>query len=196
MGASTELLEAVGIPGDRARDYPHELSGGMRQRVMIAMALACRPQLVLADEPITALDVMTQAQILTLLRDLRERLGLSMILISHDLSVLAETCDRVAIMYAGRLVEEASVATLFPPKAPASGPAHPYTQGLLHAFPNIRGERRFVDGHAGLPAGPGHASARLPVPRAMPRRDRAMRVRRPCAAARGAGPRRGVPPGG
>ena len=113
-GRVTELLEAVGIPGDRARDYPHELSGGMRQRVMIAMALACRPQLVLADEPITALDVMTQAQILTLLRDLRERLGLSMILISHDLSVLAETCDRVAIMYAGRLVEEASVDDAVP----------------------------------------------------------------------------------
>jgi peptide/nickel transport system ATP-binding protein len=150
-GRVTELLEAVGIPGDRARDYPHELSGGMRQRVMIAMALACRPQLVLADEPITALDVMTQAQILTLLRDLRERLGLSMILISHDLSVLAETCDRVAIMYAGRLVEEASVTTLFPPEAAGSGPAHPYTQGLLHAFPNIRGERRFVDGMPGYP---------------------------------------------
>jgi peptide/nickel transport system ATP-binding protein len=150
-GRVTELLEAVGIPGDRARDYPHELSGGMRQRVMIAMALACRPQLVLADEPITALDVMTQAQILTLLRDLRERLGLSMILISHDLSVLAETCDRVAIMYAGRLVEEASVTTLFPPKGAGAGPAHPYTQGLLHAFPNIRGERRFVDGMPGYP---------------------------------------------
>jgi peptide/nickel transport system ATP-binding protein len=150
-GRVTELLEAVGIPGDRARDFPHELSGGMRQRVMIAMALACRPQLVLADEPITALDVMTQAQILTLLRDLRERLGLSMILISHDLSVLAETCDRVAIMYAGRLVEEGSVATLFPRKGAGAGPAHPYTQGLLHAFPNIRGERRFVDGMPGYP---------------------------------------------
>ncbi len=150
-GRVTELLEAVGIPGDRAQDYPHELSGGMRQRVMIAMALACRPQLVLADEPITALDVMTQAQILTLLRDLRERLGLSMILISHDLSVLAETCDRVAIMYAGRLVEEASVTTLFPPKGGGGGPTHPYTQGLLNAFPNIRGERRFVDGMPGYP---------------------------------------------
>jgi peptide/nickel transport system ATP-binding protein len=150
-GRVTELLEAVGIPGDRARDYPHELSGGMRQRVMIAMALACRPQLVLADEPITALDVMTQAQILTLLRDLRERLGLSMILISHDLSVLAETCDRVAIMYAGRLVEEGSVATLFPPAGTGGGPAHPYTQGLLNAFPNIRGERRFVDAMPGYP---------------------------------------------
>ena len=150
-GRVTELLEGVGIPGDRAHDYPHELSGGMRQRVMIAMALACRPELVLADEPITALDVMTQAQILTLLRDLRERLGLSMILISHDLSVLAETCDRVAIMYAGRIIEEGSVSTLFPPKGAGSGPAHPYTKGLLNAFPNIRGERRFVDGMPGYP---------------------------------------------
>ncbi len=150
-GRVTELLEAVGIPGDRARDYPHELSGGMRQRVMIAMALVCRPQLVLADEPITALDVMTQAQILRLLRDLRERLGLSMILISHDLSVLAETCDRVAIMYAGRMVEEASVQALFPRKGTGEGPAHPYTKGLLNAFPNIRGERRFVDGMPGYP---------------------------------------------
>ena len=167
-GRVAELLEAVGIPADRARDYPHELSGGMRQRVMIAMALACRPALVIADEPVTALDVMTQAQILTLLRDLRSRLGLSMILISHDLSVLAETCDRVAIMYAGKLAEEGPVAALFPPVPvlgpvpgpvlgsvppdPASGgPAHPYTQGLLQAFPNIRGERRFVDGMPGYP---------------------------------------------
>jgi peptide/nickel transport system ATP-binding protein len=146
-----ELLEAVGIPADRARDYPHELSGGMRQRVMIAMALACRPDLVIADEPVTALDVMTQAQILTLLRDLRDRFGLSMILISHDLSVLAETCDRVAIMYAGKLVEEAPVPTLFPGEGGTGGPAHPYTRGLLDAFPNIRRERRFVDGMPGYP---------------------------------------------
>jgi peptide/nickel transport system ATP-binding protein len=147
-----ELLEAVGIPADRARDYPHELSGGMRQRVMIAMALACRPDLVIADEPVTALDVMTQAQILALLRELREQFGLSMILISHDLSVLAETCDRVAIMYAGRLVEEGPTAALFPPRgSPGTGPAHPYTRGLLDAFPNIRAERRFVDGMPGYP---------------------------------------------
>jgi len=149
---AAELLEAVGIPGDRGRDYPHELSGGMRQRVMIAMALACRPDLVIADEPVTALDVMTQAQILTLLRDLRDRFDVSMILISHDLSVLAETCDRVAIMYAGKLVEEAPVGTLFPGShGEGRGPAHPYTRGLLDAFPNIRRERRFVDGMPGYP---------------------------------------------
>jgi peptide/nickel transport system ATP-binding protein len=146
-----ELLDAVGIPADRARDYPHELSGGMRQRVMIAMALACRPQLVIADEPVTALDVMTQAQILALLRDLRRRFDLSMILISHDLSVLAETCDRVAIMYAGRIVEQAPAAALFPGAGRSGGPAHPYTKGLLGAFPNIHGERRFLDGMPGYP---------------------------------------------
>ncbi len=147
-----ELLEAVGIPADRARDYPHELSGGMRQRAMIAMALACRPDLIIADEPVTALDVMTQAQILRVLRDLRERLGLAMILISHDLSVLAETCDRVMIMYAGLVVEEGPAAAIFPGSGRTSeGPAHPYTKGLLGAFPNIRGERVFVDGMPGYP---------------------------------------------
>jgi peptide/nickel transport system ATP-binding protein len=148
---AAELLDAVGIAPDRVRDYPHELSGGMRQRVMIAMALACRPDLVIADEPVTALDVMTQAQILELLRDLRSRLGLSMILISHDLSVLAETCDRVAIMYAGRVVEQAPAAALFPAEGAGGGPAHPYTKALLGAFPNIHSERRLVDGLAGYP---------------------------------------------
>jgi peptide/nickel transport system ATP-binding protein len=147
-----ELLDAVGIAPERGREYPHEFSGGMRQRAMIAMALACRPQLVIADEPVTALDVMTQAQILRLLRDLKDRLGLSMILISHDLSVLAETCDRVAIMYAGRVVEEGSARALFPtPGSADAGPLHPYTKGLLGAFPNIHGERRFVDGMPGYP---------------------------------------------
>jgi peptide/nickel transport system ATP-binding protein len=147
-----ELLEAVGIPPDRARDYPHELSGGMRQRVMIAMALACRPGLIIADEPVTALDVMTQAQILRLLRELRGRLGLAMILISHDLSVLAETCDRVGIMYAGRIVEAGPAASLFPGAGRTeAGPAHPYTVGLLGAFPNVRTERRLVDGMPGDP---------------------------------------------
>jgi peptide/nickel transport system ATP-binding protein len=106
---------------------------------------------VIADEPVTALDVMTQAQILALLRDLRRRFDLSMILISHDLSVLAETCDRVAIMYAGRIVEQAPAAALFPGAGRSGGPAHPYTKGLLGAFPNIHGERRFLDGMPGYP---------------------------------------------
>jgi peptide/nickel transport system ATP-binding protein len=112
---------------------------------MIAMALACNPRLVIADEPITALDVMVQAQILNLLKRLGDELNLAMILISHDLSVIAETCDRVAIMYAGRLVEDGSVESVF------KQPAHPYTQALLRAFPNIHKERQFV---AGIPGNP------------------------------------------
>ena len=139
------LLEGVGIPPARARDYPHQFSGGMRQRAMIAMALACRPQLVIADEPVTALDVMTQAQILDLLKGLRRDRDLAMILISHDLSVIAETCDRVAIMYAGKVVEVGPVARVF------SAPAHPYTKALIGAFPNIHGPRELVAGIPGHP---------------------------------------------
>jgi oligopeptide/dipeptide ABC transporter ATP-binding protein len=146
-----ELLEQVGIPASRAGEYPHEFSGGMRQRVMIAMALACRPKLVIADEPVTALDVMTQAQILNLLRDLRERLGLAMNLISHDLSVIAETCDRVAIMYAGKIAEEGPGAELFGAPGRPGRPAHPYTRALIGSFPNIRRERTFVEGIPGHP---------------------------------------------
>jgi peptide/nickel transport system ATP-binding protein len=142
---ANELLEGVGIPAARARDYPHQFSGGMRQRAMIAMALACRPRVVIADEPVTALDVMTQAQILDLIKGLRKDRELAMILISHDLSVIAETCDRVAIMYAGKLVEQGPVARVF------AAPAHPYTQALIGAFPNIHGERRLVSGIAGHP---------------------------------------------
>jgi oligopeptide/dipeptide ABC transporter ATP-binding protein len=140
-----ELLELVGIPKQRGRAYPHELSGGMRQRAMIAMALACDPAIVIGDEPTTALDVMVQAQILELLEDLRHRLGLSLILITHDLSVVAETCDRVLIMYAGRVAEEGPVAEVF------RRPRHPYTQKLLAAFPNIRADRRTLDVIPGSP---------------------------------------------
>ena len=135
LGRAGQLLELCGISQERANDYPHEFSGGMRQRVMIAMALACNPKIVIADEPVTALDVMIQAQILELLERLRKELGLSMILISHDLSVLAETCDRVAIMYAGKIVESGPVAEVF------EDPKHPYTQGLVAAFPDIRSQR-------------------------------------------------------
>ena len=140
-----ELLDLVGLARSRARQYPHEYSGGMRQRAMIAMALACRPSLVIADEPVTALDVMVQAQVLDLLRTLRRELGLAMILISHDLSVIAETCDRVAIMYAGRLAEQGTAEDVY------RAPAHPYTQALLHAFPNIRTSQEFVAGIPGHP---------------------------------------------
>jgi len=140
-----ELLELVGIPRKRAAAYPHELSGGMRQRAMIAMALACDPAIVIGDEPTTALDVMVQAQILQLLETLRRELGLSLILITHDLSVIAETCDRVLIMYAGRVAEEGPVRRVF------TAPRHPYTQKLLAAFPNIHADRRTLDVIPGLP---------------------------------------------
>ena len=128
---AVELLEAVSIPEPhrRVRDYPHQLSGGLRQRALIALALACAPSLVIADEPTTALDVTIQAQILDLLRDLQQRLGLALLLITHDLGVVAEMADRVAVMYAGRIVEEADVHALF------GDPRHPYTQGLLASIP-------------------------------------------------------------
>jgi oligopeptide/dipeptide ABC transporter ATP-binding protein len=140
-----DLLELVGIPRKRGSAYPHELSGGMRQRAMIAMALACDPAIVIGDEPTTALDVMVQAQILQLLEDLRHKLGLSLILITHDLSVIAETCDRVLIMYAGRVAEEGLVDEVF------RRPRHPYTQKLLSAFPNIHADRRTLDIIPGSP---------------------------------------------
>ncbi len=140
-----ELLELVGIPSKRGRAYPHELSGGMRQRAMIAMALACDPAIVIGDEPTTALDVMVQAQILELLERLRRELGLSLILITHDLSVLAETCDRVMVMYAGKVAEEGRVDVIF------RTPRHPYTQKLLGAFPNIHADRRTLDVIPGSP---------------------------------------------
>jgi peptide/nickel transport system ATP-binding protein len=146
-----ELLDSVGIDPARSRSFPHELSGGMRQRVLIAMALACRPQLIVADEPVTALDVMTQAQILDLLRGLTDRLELSMILISHDLSVIAEVCDSVNVMYAGKIVETGPTSTIFAPDGAGRGPAHPYTARLRHAFPDIRRERTFVEAIPGHP---------------------------------------------
>ena len=131
------LLDQVGIPApaERSRAYPHELSGGMRQRVMIAMALACRPALLIADEPTTALDVTIQAQILDLLRQLQDDLGMSLLLITHDLGVIAELADDVAVMYAGRIVEYAPVEALF------EDPQHPYTQGLLMSMPSLETDR-------------------------------------------------------
>ncbi|GAH64325.1 unnamed protein product, partial [marine sediment metagenome] len=123
-----ELLKQVEIDPSRARNYPHELSGGMRQRAMIAMALALNPELVIADEPTTALDVVTQAQVLKLMRGLQRELNISIILISHDLSILGQTCDRIIIMYAGKIVEMGDVQALF------REPQHPYTKALLSAF--------------------------------------------------------------
>ncbi|MDX8437867.1 ABC transporter ATP-binding protein [Mesorhizobium abyssinicae] len=133
-----ELLGLVGIPTDRGSAYPHELSGGMRQRVMIAMALACRPSIVIGDEPTTALDVITQAQILKLLGELRSRLSLALILITHDLSVVAECCDCVMIMYAGRIVEDGTVAEIF------AQPKHPYTRLLIESIPNPASGKRII----------------------------------------------------
>jgi oligopeptide/dipeptide ABC transporter ATP-binding protein len=126
-----EMLELVGIPeaARRAKDYPHQLSGGMRQRVMIAIALACNPKLLIADEPTTALDVTIQAQILELMSDLRERLGMSIMLITHDLGVVAEMCDDVVVMYGGRVVERGPVEDVF------TSPQHPYTEALLQSIP-------------------------------------------------------------
>jgi peptide/nickel transport system ATP-binding protein len=131
--AATEMLQMVRIPAPEKRmmDYPHHLSGGMRQRVVIAMALACRPSLLIADEPTTALDVTVQAQILDLMQRLQSEMGMSTILITHDLGVIAETCDEVVVMYAGRVVEKASAEELF------SNPLHAYTKGLLHSIPTL-----------------------------------------------------------
>jgi oligopeptide/dipeptide ABC transporter ATP-binding protein len=142
---AVDLLDLVGIPRRRAGSYPHEMSGGMRQRAMIAMALACDPAIVIGDEPTTALDVMVQAQILELLERLRRELGLSMILITHDLSVLAETCDRVLVMYAGKVAEEGPVRRVF------TSPRHPYTRKLVASFPNINADRRTLDVIQGQP---------------------------------------------
>jgi peptide/nickel transport system ATP-binding protein len=130
---AVEMLTLVGIPapGRRVREYPHQLSGGMRQRVMIAMALACSPQLLVADEPTTALDVTIQAQILELMRDLKTRVGAAIMLITHDLGVVAEMCQRVVVMYAGRKVEEGTVEEIF------LNPLHPYTQGLMGSMPKL-----------------------------------------------------------
>lgn len=141
---AAELLQMVGIASRRIDEYPHEFSGGMRQRVMIAMAIACRPKLVIADEPVTALDVMIQAQILDLLERLQRELGLSMIFISHDLSVIADTCDHVAIMYAGKMMELGSTVDVF------TDPKHPYTQGLVAAFPDVHGPRTMPASIPGL----------------------------------------------
>ena len=151
---AVEVLDLVGIPqaGRRVDDYPHEFSGGMRQRAMIAMAVSCEPRLLIADEPTTALDVTIQAQVLELLAGMRRELGMSVLLVTHDLGVVAEVCERVVVMYAGQVVERAAVGELF------DHPRHPYTEGLLAAMPQLgsAGER--------LPSIPG----RTPEPWAMP----------------------------
>jgi peptide/nickel transport system ATP-binding protein len=142
-----DLLEMVGLPARRAQSYPHQLSGGQKQRVMIAMALACGPKLIVADEPTTALDVMVQAQVLDVIAGLVKDLGVGLVFISHDLSVLSSSCDRIAVMYAGRIVEEGPAATVF------DHPEHPYAGALAGAFPRI-GDTRYRYAPAGLPGDP------------------------------------------
>ena len=131
MRKACQMLEQVGIPAERAGEYPHQFSGGMKQRVVIAIALACNPDILIADEPTTALDVTIQAQVLDMLRELRESFNMSMLLITHDLGVVAQTCDRVAVIYGGEIVESADVYTLF------DRHLHPYTQGLLDSIPKL-----------------------------------------------------------
>lgn len=140
-----KLLETVGVDPSRADNYPHEFSGGMKQRAMIAMALASNPDLLIADEPGTALDVIVQAQVLKLLRELKEKLQLGMILITHDLSIITETCEKLAIMYAGKIVEYGNIVTIF------KEPLHPYTQGLIGAFPSIKAKKTRMTSISGSP---------------------------------------------
>jgi len=141
----SKLLETVGIQPERGKDYPHEFSGGMRQRTLIAMSLACNPDLLIADEPGTALDVIVQAQVLKLMGELKAKLNLAMIMITHDLSIIAETCEKAAIMYAGKIVEQGDIAEIF------KEPLHPYTQGLMSAFPSIKASKRRMTSIPGNP---------------------------------------------
>jgi peptide/nickel transport system ATP-binding protein len=177
-----EMLRQVGIPSPEQRvdSYPHHLSGGMRQRVMIAMALACDPKLLIADEPTTALDVTIQAQILELIRDLQRKRGMSVLLITHDLGVVAETCDRVVVMYAGKVVERATAAELF------AQPRHPYTAGLLRSVPSFEaagdGRERGSE-RPRLHAIPGVVPALTNLPGGCRFRDRCDRAQADCAQA-------------
>lgn len=170
LDKAINMLELVGIPSpkERANTYPHQLSGGMRQRVMIAMALACKPDLLIADEPTTALDVTIQAQIMELMLKLQHEMGMSILLITHDLGVVAETCDEVVVMYAGRVVEKADVKTIF------SKPKHPYTIGLLNSVPGTHHE-----GHR-LQTIPGLVPNLLHLPQGCRFQDRCSRVVNQC----------------
>ena len=135
MERAREMLETVGIPGERAGEYPHQFSGGMKQRVLIAIALACSPKLLLADEPTTALDVTIQAQVLELMKGLRQKYNMAMLMITHDFGIVAEVCDEVSVMYAGRIVEHGTLVDVFDNKR------HPYTEGLFNSLPNIQNRK-------------------------------------------------------
>jgi len=143
-----KLLEMVGMKRERVNDYPHQFSGGMKQRVVIAMALACSPKLIIADEPTTALDVTIQAQVMDLMRELKDKFGTSMILITHDLGIVAEICDKVAIMYSGSVVEYATKDKLY------NNPCHPYTIGLFNSIPKLDSDEEYLEEIGGLPPDP------------------------------------------
>ena len=143
-----KMLEMVGIPGSRYRDYPHQFSGGMKQRVVIAMALACSPDLLLADEPTTALDVTIQAQVLDIIKNLQNELNTAMLMITHDLGIVAEVCDNVAVVYAGEIVEYGSREEIF------DHPTHPYTIGLFGSLPDIHSDVKRLSPIAGMPPDP------------------------------------------
>jgi peptide/nickel transport system ATP-binding protein len=170
-----EMFRLVGIPSpeERVDAYPHQLSGGMRQRVMIAMALACKPDLLIADEPTTALDVTIQAQILELLKKLQHELGMSVLLITHDLGVVAETCDEVVVMYAGRVVERARTEALF------AAPRHPYTAGLLRSVPSY-GEGAPAGDRTRLVEIPGMVPSLADLPKGCKFADRCAEVQQDC----------------
>ena len=159
---ASDLLELVGIDPSRGREFPHQFSGGMRQRAMIALALSCDPVLIVADEPTTALDVMIQAQIMELLSRIRRELGMAMVLITHDLGVVAETCDRVVVMYGGIVAEQGSVADVY------SNPQHPYTKLLLEAFPDLDDPGTVAGVDPRHPAPPRPDPRRMPVRPALP----------------------------
>lgn len=167
-----EMLETVGIRPERADDYPHQFSGGMKQRVVIAIALACNPKLIIADEPTTALDVTIQAQVLELMKDLKEKYDTSMIMITHDLGIVAETCDNVAIMYAGSVIEYADIDSLY------NNPLHPYTVGLFNSVPDLDTEKEELDVIQGLTPDPTNLPSGCPFhPRCSKAMDKCSKIK-------------------
>lgn len=170
-----EMLELVGIPGERFGEYPHQFSGGMKQRVIIAMALACNPQLLIADEPTTALDVTIQAQVLEMMNNLKKEFDTAMILVTHDLGVVAEACDKVAIMYAGEIVEAASIKDLF------ENPKHPYTWGLFGSIPNLEEDTERLNPIKGLMPDPTNIPSGCPFHPRCPHATEACKTQKPKA---------------
>ena len=167
------MLEKVGIPSERFREYPHQFSGGMKQRVVCAMALACNPVLLLADEPTTALDVTIQAQVLKMISDLRKELNASMLIITHDIGVVSKVCDDIAIMYAGQIIEKGSKKQIF------SNPSHPYTQGLFAALPSMNEDVEFLHPIEGLPPDPANLPKGCPFAPRCPRATDECRMDKP-----------------